>query len=214
MFFLLSRGWHPACGKMPFLIQKAPLCSEGVAATPSGNVIQPKVMLREGADPWLICSSSEELWKEESQLHWRQEWLCFIGKSNPRETQVPPGEARAACSVAASISRNFVAKREREKEYSTICFYFWSCLCTRQLTSATCSPFAQRMFSLPSSPILPFSRRFFLLHDSLRRWTVSLWFLCAQPYRKKTGWSSSPFPLSAFSVSLIEHSCIHWTRKY
>lgn len=51
MFFHLSRDWHPACGNMPFLIQKAPLYSEGVAATPSGNVIELKVMLGEVADP-------------------------------------------------------------------------------------------------------------------------------------------------------------------
>lgn len=156
-------------GKMPFLLQKAPLYSEGVAATLSGNGIQPKVMLREVADPWLICSFSEELCREDTQLHGKQEeWQYFIGKSNPRETQVPPGGARAACSVAASISRNFVAKRKKKKEYSTICFYFWSCLCTRQLTSATCSPFAQRMFSLPSSPLFPFPRQFFL--------PISAWF--------------------------------------
>lgn len=170
MFFLSSWGWQPACGKMPFLIQKAPLYLEGAAATPSGNVIQPKVMLGEVADPWLICSFSEELCKEDTQLHWKQEERqCFIWKSNPRETQVPPGEARAACSVAASISRNFVAKRKKKKEYSTICFYFWSCLCTRQLTSATCSPFAQRMFSLPSSPLFPFPHQFFL--------PFSAWFI-------------------------------------
>lgn len=58
---------------------------------------------------------------------------------------------------------------KKKKEYSTICFYFWSCLCTRQLTSATCSPFAQRMFSLPSSPLFPFPHQFFL--------PFSAWFI-------------------------------------
>lgn len=181
MFFLSSWGWQPACGKMTFLIQKAPLYSEGVAATLSGNGIQPKVMLREVADPWLICSFSEELCREATQLHGKQEeWQYFIRKSNPRETQVPPGEARAACSVAASISRNFVAKRKKKKNILPSAFIFeaasvpdnWPLQPAHHL-HRECSPCLLLLFS-PSlvSSSFPF------LPDSPRRCTVSLWFLC------------------------------------
>lgn len=197
MFFLSSWGWQPVCGKMTFLIQKAPLYSEGVAATLSGNGIQPKVMLREVADPWLICSFSEELCREATQLHGKQEeWQYFIRKSNPRETQVPPGEARAACSVAASISRNFVAKRKKKKRifyhlllflklplYQTTDLCNLLTICTENVLLAFFSS-----FPLPSS-ILP--SHFCLIHQGDEQFHCG--FSVYSPIERKQGGVLAPF---------------------
>lgn len=178
MFFLSSWGWQPACGKMPFLIQKAPLYSEGVAATPSGNVIQPKVrwqtldslarFLKSCAKRTPSCTESRRSGSVsyESQIHVKHKYL--------------QGRQEQLVQLLLQLAGILWPSGKKKKNILPSAFIFeaasvpdnWPLQPAHHL-HRECSPCLLLLFS----PSL-INSSFPFLPDSLRRWTVSLWFLC------------------------------------